>query len=288
MSTDIRGRRWITLNTSRGCPYRCAFCYNEVFSRRRWRGLSAFRVIEQINYMQSEFGASHINFLEDNFTVNRGRLIKICDTLIRQKTDIEWECESRVGSLDGDLLSKMKRAGCKTLGFGVESGSPRILELLRKDITVAEIIKTFDLCKKVGIYTDAYVMCGLPTETINDFNMTLTLLRKITYQHCDMMVFRPYPGTALHDLCVNNGLFSPPTSIDGWAMIGDQHSSDFSVGQIPETILWREIVKNKRANQMKRKLFFLKETPPRVILSKKFFDRGIVYMRKALTSLWTH
>lgn len=268
------------MNTSRGCPYRCAFCYNEVFSKRHWRGLSAGKVIEQINYLQSEYGVSHVNFLEDNFTVNKKRLIEICDALIKERTDLEWECESRIGSLDRNLLQKMKRSGCIIIGFGVESGSPRILELLRKDITVAQTIQTFNLCKEVGIYTDAYIMCGLPTETIDDFYMTLKLLRKLTYHHCDMMVYRPYPGTELYNYCVKEGLFTPPNNIEGWAQIADQHSSRFSVGLILEDILWREIMKNKRVNQWKAVKFFIKRTSPNLILTLNFLHRGLATLRE--------
>jgi radical SAM superfamily enzyme YgiQ (UPF0313 family) len=280
INKDIRGRRWITMNTSRGCPYRCAFCYNEVFSKQNWRGLSAGRVIEQINYLQSEYGASHVNFLEDNFTVNKKRLVDICEALIKERTDLEWECESRIGSLDKDLLLKMKRSGCMRIGFGVESGSPKILQLLMKDITVTQSIQTFNLCKEVGIYADAYIMCGLPTETTDEFKMTLNLLRKLTYQHCDMMVFRPYPGTKLHDLCVKEGLFVPPNNMEGWAHISDQHSPRFSVGQIPEDILWREIMKNRRANRWKAIKFFLKETSPHLMLTSNFLHRGLITLRK--------
>lgn len=287
INRDIRGRRWITMNTSRGCPYRCAFCYNEVFNKRLWRGLSAGKVIEQINYLQSEYGASHVNFLEDNFTINKKRLMQICDALIKERTDLEWECESRIGSLDRGLLLKMKRAGCMRIGFGVESGSPRILQLLMKGITVTQTIQTFNLCKEVGIYTDAYVMCGLPTETIDEFNMTLKLLRKLTYQHCDMMVYRPYPGTKLYDLCVKEGLFVPPNNMEGWAQISDQHSPRFSVGQISEDMLWREIMKNRRANRWKAIKFFFKDTPPRLMLTLNFLHRGLVTLREIVVDQLT-
>ena len=233
----LDGRKYLSMNTSRGCPYCCAFCYNRAFNEFKWRGLSVERVVEQIHYLVSEYGIGFVEFLEDNFTVSKKRLLGICDSLIRDNVDILWYCESRVGFLERETLIKMKRSGCSGIGFGVESGSPRILKLIKKNITVDQTIQTFRLCKELEIMPDAYVMVGLPHETIDDFRMTLQLIETIPYRMCDLMVYRPYPGTELYDVCIAEGLFRPPGDLEAWAEISDLHSAKFSVGQIPEAMI---------------------------------------------------
>ena len=255
------GRRYLSMNTSRGCPYRCAFCYNKMFNEFKWRGLSAERVIEQIYYLMSEYGIGFVESLEDNFTVNHKRLEKICDYLIKDNVDLKWYCEARVGSLSKQLLTKMKRSGCVGIGFGVESGSPRILELIKKDITVEQTIQTFNWCKEIGISPDAYVMVGLPHETINDFKLTMKLLDKIPYKMCDLMVYKPYPGTDLYEMCINEGLFNPPDDLESWAEISDIHSSKFSVGQIPENVIKSAKRKTLLRNKYNSTIIAIKEAP---------------------------
>lgn len=277
----LDGRKYLSMNTSRGCPYRCTFCYNKMFNKRKWRGLSAEKIIEQIHYLISEYGIGFVEFLEDNFTVNHRRLEKLCDCLIEDNLDLKWYCESRVGSLGRKLLTKMKRAGCVGIGFGVESGSPRILEFIKKDITVEQTIQTFELCREIGICPDAYAMVGLPHETVDDFKMTMKLLDRIPYKMCDLMVFRPYPGTELYELCLSEGLFNPPNDLESWAEISDLHSPRYSIGQIPENLIRSAKRKTQLQSRYHDAKKVLKETPFLTLLSKlPYLIRvAIEYMR---------
>jgi len=152
--------------------------------------------------------------------------------------------------------------------FGVESGSQRILEFIKKDITVEQTIQTFILCKEVGIYPDAYVMVGLPHETIDDFAMTMKLLNKIPFKMCDLMVYKPYPGTELYEICINEGLFIPPDDLESWAEISDIHSSRFTIGQIPENIIKSAKRKTLLQNRYNTALITIKERPFYELLPK--------------------
>ncbi|HEY3274284.1 MAG TPA: radical SAM protein [Methanocella sp.] len=264
----LDGRKYLSMNTTRGCPFRCGFCYNKFFNEFKWRGISAEKVIGQIKYLYENHDIRFIEFLEDNFTVNHKRLEKICDAIIADGLDLQWYCESRVNTLNRDLMTKMKRSGCVGIGFGVESGSPRMLQLITKDITPEQTIRTFDLCRETGIYPDAYVMTGLPHEEAEDFRQTMELLDRIPYRMCDLMVYKPYPGTDLFDLCIAEGLFDPPQTLEGWAEISDIHSAKFSIGHIPEDMIKsakRKTLMKNRYNNVKR---ILREVPISKIVRK--------------------
>jgi radical SAM superfamily enzyme YgiQ (UPF0313 family) len=238
----------ISINTSRGCPFHCAYCYNTVFNKGRgWKGLSAKRVIDQIEYLVNNYNIKFINFLEDNFTVDLRRVHEICDLLIERGNPVRWECESRVG-LDKKTLKKMKIAGCEYIGFGVESGSSRILELIKKGIRLEEVIETFRFCREVGIKPMIYIMYGFPTETIADVRANLKLLKKIDYYECDTMIYRPYPGTELYDFCVDRKLFTPPQNLIDWVPLSDQHDSTNSVSSLSEDLYWKLILRNAKKN----------------------------------------
>jgi len=270
-------RKAITLNTSRGCPYRCTFCYNQLVSKRRWRTMSVERIMEYILFLKEKYGINYINFLEDNFAVNRNRLDMLCDAIDSEKIDLKWECEMRVNTANKNLLTTMKKGGCMTIGFGVESGSQRMLDFMKKDITIEQVFNAFDLCKKLNIYADIYLMCGLPTETPQDFEKTIKLLNHVTYRSCDLMVYRPYPGTPMYEYCVQHKLFSPPQSLKEWSEISDQHHPRFTVGTISEQLLWKFIKKNRSKNLGRVLNYIIRETPPSTLFSRGFASRAIHY-----------
>ncbi|MCJ7713635.1 B12-binding domain-containing radical SAM protein, partial [Candidatus Bathyarchaeota archaeon] len=125
-----------TMNIVRGCPFKCAFCE----TRRLWgpgcRAFSPRRVVDEIEYMANNFGTKGIYFLGDNFTINKKRTTELCEQIRKLKKDIDWVCDTRADMISQDLLRSLKNAGCKTIWFGVESGSPRILEKINKGITI--------------------------------------------------------------------------------------------------------------------------------------------------------
>jgi len=233
------GDLYHTLNTSRGCPFRCSFCYNQVFSKKRRAELGPRRIMTQLRLLVEHYGARHFKFMEDNFTMNRERLAEFCRLKIAEGPPVTWECESRVAWLDLDMYRLMRRAGCTKIGFGVESGSPRILKLLKKDISPAQVEETFRLCFAAKIRADVFIMSGVPTETMDDFEQTVRLLRRIPFWGLCFMVYKPYPGTELFDYCVEQGLFSPPGHLEDWARFGDVFGTSHTVGQVPGEVLER-------------------------------------------------
>ena len=119
-----------TLITSRGCPFRCTFCDKSV-SGSRWRARSAQSVVDEMTVMVEQYGIRFINIYDDNFTLNRGRVMAICEEILARGLVIDWKCEGRVDAVDKELLELMKRAGCKVIAFGVESANRETLALLQ-------------------------------------------------------------------------------------------------------------------------------------------------------------
>lgn len=193
-----------TMNTSRGCPFRCAFCSVGSIWGRKYTYFSANRVVAEMEYLIRQYGARGFYFREDNFTVHRQRTVEICELLIRKNLNVAWACETRVDSLDRELVKLMAKAGAKGFYFGVESGSQRILDMLRKDITVEQIRRAFALCHEFDIRTAASVIVGIPGETEADLQKTKTLLKEIKPSIIWENVFVGIPNSFMYKSCIEN------------------------------------------------------------------------------------
>jgi len=194
------------ISTSRGCPFRCAFCSNEFVWGRRVRAMSPERVANEVEEMINNYGTRVLYFREDNFTIKKKRVYGICDQFLKRRIKLKWLCESRVDHIDEDLLRHMHQAGCRSIWFGVESGSQRILDKMHKDITLAQIKRAFRLCRKVGITPGASVMFGIPGETRAEMRQTLRFLLKISPEYVFFNPFLGIPGSAVFEEIETNNL----------------------------------------------------------------------------------
>lgn len=193
--------------TSRGCPYRCLFCSKSVFGKR-YRANSPAYIVEEIRLLTEKFGVKEIKFYDDVFTLNRKRVISICRKLKESGIDIPWTCETRVNLVDGELLRIMKDSGCYMIAYGVESGNQRILNNLKKDITLEHAIKAFKLAHEAGIETVAYFMIGSPGETPETIEETIEFAKKLDPDFVQFSIITPYPGTELFRLVFERGYVS--------------------------------------------------------------------------------
>lgn len=198
--------RNIAFYTSRGCPHRCGFCYNKKFNKQKWRGKSAKVVVESIERLVKDYQITAFDIEDDEFFVNIERAKEICELIVKYKFDIEIFTSCRVNyvanNMDNDYLDLLYRAGIKTLSFGVESGSERILDLMHKDITINQVFETIKKLKKAGINSKYYFMAGFPLETIKDLYKTTDLIQEMKKIDPQIRipawrVFTPYPGTDL-------------------------------------------------------------------------------------------
>lgn len=255
---DVKKYSEITLNTSRGCPFRCTFCYNQTFNKGHRSEFSAERIVSWIEYFKQKYGTTSFKFYEDNFTINKKRLRQFCNLLIDKKVRIKWNCESRATTLTEDDISLMAKSGCKAVGLGVESGSPRMLEFLKKDITIEDVVKVCKLLTRYKIGPGIYLMAGLPTETIEELNMTTSLLYKLDFKRYEYMIYRPYPGTALYDYCVSNKLFNPPNKLTDWISFSDLYDTNNALSNIPKEVLDRNLDEFRKKYALNSLKFMIK------------------------------
>ena len=128
--------------------------------------------------------------------------------MIKQhKLDITWACDSRVDLISRELLKEMKEAGCRTIWFGVESGSPTILKKLDKGINLQQAVHAVKLCKEEGIQTACSFMLGIPGETINNMKSTLKFAKILDPDWCRFNVFVAVPGSILYEEVMQKGLY---------------------------------------------------------------------------------
>jgi len=172
---------------------------------RRFRKRSPENVVDEVQHVIDEYGVDEIYFDDDCFTLDRKRLIKICEEIVRRHIEVKWMCQARVDNVDQEMLEAMKRAGCHYIKYGVESGSQEMLDAMKKGITLKDVRKAFKLTRKVGIKTQAFFLLGLPWETHETIQKTIEFAKEIKPDSAQFAVVVPHPGTELYDLCLEKG-----------------------------------------------------------------------------------
>jgi len=191
--------------TSRGCPARCTFCNTPDFWGTRMRFRSPEHMLDEIRYLRDRMGILYVSIRDDTFTVHKKRVIDFCRKLIDARLGVLWNCQSRVNAIDEERLSWMRRAGCKHIQYGIESGSERLLGLLAKDITIDQIRDAAAATRKVGLPLSIYLISGVPEETEADFEATRALISEIRPHDGIVAPLAVFPGTRIHDDMVAAG-----------------------------------------------------------------------------------
>lgn len=189
----------------RGCPHHCVFC-SEVMRTsvgRKLRRRSAGNVADEFEHLARQ-GVNIVSFQDDSFSAHRGFVQAICRELIARNSIMPWMARVRVDELDFQLLQLMHRAGCVMLGIGVESGSPRIIEAMRKtdkpQVWVDRCRRVFRWTRQLGIGTNAYYVIGNPTETAEEIEQTIRLALELNSDSIQVHFYTPYPGSKAWEL----------------------------------------------------------------------------------------
>ncbi len=191
------GERSLGVITSRGCPHRCVFCDKSI-SGCRFRTRSAEDVVAELKLVTEKYSLDKVFFQDAAFTVSEIRVLKICRRINDIGLDIVWSALARVDEVNREMLLRMKQAGCTDLNFGVESGSNRILEYLKKGFDTSQIIRAFDLCHEIGIFPGASFIVGIPGEKEEDIEATIRLIKRIRPHFLEPSYLMPFPHTPLY------------------------------------------------------------------------------------------
>ena len=225
-----------TVKSSRGCPLNCSFCGYTLAQGLRFRFRSPESVLEELNDLYFNHGIKHVVFRDPIFTTRKDRIHAICDGIIAAgMTELEWQCETAVKTLDGPLLEKMAAAGCRHISLGVESGN---VDIQKKhcgnklaDLDKAE--QVFRDARRVGIETRAFCMIGFPEETPAMADETLRLVERLDPDQVQFCAVTAYPGTPLYAMLRGERDFDYATMTGFQALEGNEH---MSATQIEEKI----------------------------------------------------
>lgn len=196
------------ISTSRGCPFKCSFCYKSIFHDKA-RYLSGNNIFHNMEFLFEKYNIRKFYIVDDTFGVNVNQLSSLANKISISGLPLTWSCMSHASILTDEKLKIMKNGGCTGVHLGVESGSDRLLKLLGKCTDTKQIGLVASLLHKYEIKMHVFMMVGLPTETELDIDQSLRLVDKILPYEIAAQVYQPYPNTKLYDILVSNNCEIP-------------------------------------------------------------------------------
>ena len=240
--------------SSRGCPFKCIFCSARQVSGFKYRAHSADRVVEEMEILIQKYNARQIIFLDDNFIISKKRVFEICEKMMQKgyHKKVVWTAAGRADEVTEPLLKAMKDAGCVMISYGIESGSPRLLELMKKGEKKEHIEKAVAMARKAGLKTRGTLILGFPTETREESLETIDFAKKLGLHFAKFSLATPYPGTALYNIALERGLISSKD----WSRFNSQAGySTYDPVFIPEGRTAEEM---KQLQRLATKEFYLR------------------------------
>ena len=198
---------FMNMMTSRGCPYHCAFCLwpqSMYGHKQRFRSLD--NVFAEIGMLVERYGVRELNIDDGTFTTRRKRVLEFCQRLRKEKYDLIWTCNGRVDNIDDEMLGEMRRAGCKLIRLGVESGSQEVLNQIHKGLTLKQTEDGVRMVKKSGMQALGGFMFGFPYDTRESVEQTIAFAKKLSPDQVQFSINMCYPGTSLYEYALKNDL----------------------------------------------------------------------------------
>jgi radical SAM superfamily enzyme YgiQ (UPF0313 family) len=248
-SVLAKGDYVTTMITSRGCPYLCTFCklsFQKNLARTAESVLDEFRQIH-------ELGIREVEIYDDTFTWSKKRLVDICEGLIKANYGITFAVRDRVSSrsVDPETLALLYRAGCRRIHYGIESGVQRIIDKMKKKITVEQARTAIKLAKESGVTVLAYFMFGNLEETLEDMKETLEFALTLDADFAQFSITIPYAGTEMYEEGLKNGIITE----DYWATYARNPVPDFVPPQLIENLVDRKQLMAMRDEAVRRFYF---------------------------------
>jgi radical SAM superfamily enzyme YgiQ (UPF0313 family) len=265
--------------SSRGCPSNCSYCCLKTISKGVWRQRSYTNVIEEVEFILKNFPQiKQIEFSDDTFTLNEKRVIDFCREIVKRNIKVNFVCSARIIPMSEEMLSNMEKAGFKEIRFGIETGSRKMLELIHKNITPEDIIRTYEICSKFPkIRFVHFLMVGFPQETNETITETIKLIKKIDkLVPTDFFYATPlwvYPGTEVYETMKSKG------KIDDSYWLTDKPCPLYT-GEHPKAqiIKWSNRISLELC-LAKGKLYFIK------FMLKKFANNPIYELKKFVNKI---
>lgn len=242
----IKSIPWTTALSSRGCPSRCTFCTSSAYYGPKYRTRSPKNVVKEIIYLK-ELGFREIFYRDELFTLDKKRVMDICQIILDEKIKISWICSVKASTTSYEMLRMMKAAGCRLIRVGVESGVQEILDKVKKDVKIEHIIDTFHWARELKINTHAHLMLGMPGETDKTVKQTFNFVGKIKPSTVTYGIMTPYPGTDIY----REVLAIDPSFGDGTHINANSIHTDASFSKVFSSIPQNKLERYVRKGYMK-------------------------------------
>ena len=267
-----------TLVTSRGCPFSCTFCDRST-SGTRGRYHSVEYVMEMCQQLAA-MGTRHVLFYDDLFTVKKKRVVELCEAMIRAKLPFTWSCNSHPNLLDLPTLKLMKRAGCWQVAYGIESGSQRVLNVVKHEVRLPRLKETLRLTREAGIRAKGYLMVGHPTEDVASLEETRQFLAEADLDIAQVTKFTPYPGTPAYPTIQQYGTFT-----ENWERMNAMQFT-FIPNGLTEDILEEYFHRCYRAFYSRPRVLF--GVVRAFAAQPSYIPRFLRYSRAYIAGIWRH
>jgi anaerobic magnesium-protoporphyrin IX monomethyl ester cyclase len=198
-------RRFATVITSRGCPYQCTFCSHDMFGKKvRFR--SPENVIAELELLTEKFGVGELMFVDDSFTIDKERVLRLCDLINRRNIDIVWTANVRADNVSPEMFSAMRSAGCRSILIGAESGTQEMLDAMKKGTTLETLTYAVKLAKRhIGQVVCSFIF-GMPGENLDHSKQTLAFAKELNPDYAVFTIACPAPGSEMFEMAVKKGL----------------------------------------------------------------------------------
>jgi anaerobic magnesium-protoporphyrin IX monomethyl ester cyclase len=201
--------REIAMISSRGCPYLCTYCYHHHMGKA-YRYRSARNLVDEIIMLKKKFNIQSVQFLDDCFVINTDRVFEFCEILLKEKIGIKWGCNGRVNIVNAAMFERMKAAGCTNVDYGIESGSQKILDVMKKRVTVQQAKDALLLTRAhfgdAGAHWNFTMMVGTPGETRETVQESIDFCKSLNMKPDAVFFTTAFPGTELYDIAKQRGL----------------------------------------------------------------------------------
>ena len=249
--------------TSRGCVFSCGYCSSSLIMGKKFRSRSAENVVYEIEQLVENYKIKDIAFMDDTFMLNKPRANLIADEIKNRGLDIGFVASSRVDMVDKNLIEKLKSAGLSTLYYGVESGSQRVLDLMKKGITLKQAEEAVKAAKEVGVEILTSFILGFPGETSKEIDKTIDFSIKLNADYSQFSILTPFPGTPIYHELKEKDLIDT----EKW----DQYTVLKSVIKYEKLGLSKKMVERKLA-----KAYFKFYTRPKYLLKHRYMFKVIM------------
>ncbi|MBL0340106.1 MAG: B12-binding domain-containing radical SAM protein [Bacteroidetes bacterium] len=219
----LSGRKQIDFISSQGCRFRCNFCADPFMYKRGWYGFSPHRLADELEILWKKYKFEHVHFQDETFFTLGNRVSDIADEFIKRKFSFTWFGTMRADQgarLPDEVIARCKKSGLERVMIGLESGSQRMIDWMKKDIKIPQVFESAEKCLKHGIAINFSVIIGFPGETEDDMNETLNVVRALRKMSPEFRVsifyFKPYPGNEIADQLIAEG-YQMPKGIQAWS-----------------------------------------------------------------------